>query len=397
MRKPLIALALLLALLPLGLAHGQQSPKAETPKAEAPKRNPEAKLPTRPEKGPGSTEYAHKSVTTHEHGEGAQRYWVYLPAEPAPKDAPVVCFVHGFGAFQPAPYIEWLHHICKRGNIVVYPQYQANVVEPAANFAPNSAESVLAAMAWLKEDAKRVQPREKDFAVVGHSAGGVTTGNIAADWEALKLPRPKAAMPVQPGRAFSYNSAAQKSGLIPLSDYAKIPEDCLLLSVFGDSDHTVGHWCAKKIFVDATKVKSANKNLVKFRTCVYCGTPSVAHHQSPGAPENMHDCMDWYGYWKLFDGLCDAAFHGKNREYALGNTEKQRFMGKCSDGHAHDELEVTLGDAKVDPDAEYTPAFENNGNAFGQGRRPGGRIPPRQPEAPAPEAPKAAPAKEEEF
>src|SRR5690606_937652 len=121
-----------------------------------------------------------------------------------------------------------------------------------ANYAPNSAEAVLAALDWLEEDETRVQPLREKFALAGHSAGGVTAANMAADWEALKLPKPRALMPVQPGRAFSYNSAAQANGLIPLSKYENIPAGCLLLSVFSDSDHTVGHWCAKTIFMRAT-------------------------------------------------------------------------------------------------------------------------------------------------
>ena len=29
--------------------------------------------------------------------------------------------------------------------------------------------------------------------------------------------------------------------------------------------------------------------------------------------------VDYYGFWKLFDALTDAAFKNKNRRYALGN------------------------------------------------------------------------------
>ena len=59
-------------------------------------------------------------------------------------------------------------------------------------------------------------------------------------------------------------------------------------------------------------------------------------------PETMMvNAMDYYGTWKLFDGLCDAAFTGKNREYALGNTPQQRFMGVWSDGVPVKELKVT--------------------------------------------------------
>ena len=53
------------------------------------------------------------------------------------------------------------------------------------------------------------------------------------------------------------------------------------------------------------------------------------------------NALDYYGTWKLFDALTDAAFYGKNREYALGNTPQQRFMGFWSDGKAIKELVVT--------------------------------------------------------
>ena len=59
-------------------------------------------------------------------------------------------------------------------------------------------------------------------------------------------------------------------------------------------------------------------------------------------PETMMiNALDYFGTWKLFDALCDAAFTGKNREYALGNTPQQRFMGLWSDGTPVKELKVT--------------------------------------------------------
>ena len=47
------------------------------------------------------------------------------------------------------------------------------------------------------------------------------------------------------------------------------------------------------------------------------------------------------GAWARSGNLSDAAFYGKNREYALGNTARQRFMGTWSDGVAVKELTVT--------------------------------------------------------
>jgi hypothetical protein len=53
------------------------------------------------------------------------------------------------------------------------------------------------------------------------------------------------------------------------------------------------------------------------------------------------DALDYYGLWKLFDGLTDAAYYNRNRDYALGNTPQQRYMGKWSDGMPVKEMIVT--------------------------------------------------------
>lgn len=355
----LILPALLLVYAPI------QAQKAE-PKQDFPARNAKATLPeTQPEDGPGGSKYAHEKVEVYTALEGGEHYWLYMPAEPRPKKAPVVVFVHGYGQLDPEGYDAWINHLCRRGNLVIYPQYQAHGLEPPTNYAPNAATSILDAFKYLEADAERVQPEKDKFAIAGHSAGGVTTANLAADWETLKLPKPKAVMPVQPGRAFNSSSKAQKNGLIPLSDFSGIPEEALLLCVFGDSDHTVGSWCAKEFFVKATKVKPENKNLVEFVSSDYGKDAVVATHRTPAAPSTMADMVDiwdWYGYWKLLDGLTDAAFHGKNREYALGDTPQQKDMGSYSDGRPFEKLKVWKGDAEINPDEEYTPVFDRNGN-----------------------------------
>jgi hypothetical protein len=47
------------------------------------------------------------------------------------------------------------------------------------------------------------------------------------------------------------------------------------------------------------------------------------------------------GHGNFFDGLYNAAFNDRNRDYALGNTSQQRFMGVWSDGTKVKELNVT--------------------------------------------------------
>ncbi|OPZ57207.1 MAG: hypothetical protein BWY87_01673 [Deltaproteobacteria bacterium ADurb.Bin510] len=87
-----------------------------------------------------------------------------------------------------------------------------------------------------------------------------------------------------------------------------------------------------------------------------------ADHAAPEAPENAGiaarrgwrrlgrgaavvnwlDALDYYCFWKLFDALCDAAFYGLSREYALGDTPEQRFMGLWSDGRPVRPLTVEI-------------------------------------------------------
>lgn len=375
--KKLATLLLAALILPALALNTAAQDKTEAKEDKWPDTNAEAILPeAQPEEGPGGSDYAHEEVEVYEALEAGERYWLYTPAKPVPKTAPVVVFVHGYNALKPEGYEAWLQHLAKRGNIVIYPQYQAHGFDPAQNWCPNIATSVLNAFEYLEGDEKRVQPDKENFAIAGHSAGGVTTANLAADYENLKLPKPKVAMPIQPGRAFNYKNKGQKSSmLIPFNDFTKIPEDCLLLSVFSDSDTTVGAWCAKHFFAEATNVKAENKNLVEFVSCDYCGEPAVASHYIPACPADLSaggvDHFDWHGTWKLLDGLTDAAFYGKNRKYALGDTPEQKFMGKCSDGRPHDELKVWTGDEMVDPDAvEYEPVYDRNGKRIAPEEKP---------------------------
>ena len=167
---------------------------------------------------------------------------------------------------------------------------------------------------------------------------------------------------------------------IPLADMKKIPAETLLLAVAGDQDTLVRDTDAKRIYYESTQVPAGNKDFITMVTDTH-GMPSLqASHRAPtamdrdydngegvvgGGPANprrvgnsssrqngasddsrrletmMVNALDYYGTWKLFDALCDAAFYGKNREYALGNTKEQRFMGTWSDGVPVKELKVS--------------------------------------------------------
>lgn len=345
--------------------------------------------PAQPVHGPGGAEYRHGHVAASSHGAGAGQFWLFEPAEPRPKAAPVVVFSHGWGAVEPAPYRAWIDHIVRRGNIVVYPRYQADNRTPLREVTSNALAAIRAAHELLRRDTTRVRPDFGRFALVGHSIGGALSANLAALAERAGLPPARAVMAVEPGKTWGL----ARRFAFPLEDLSAVPSAALLLAVAGDRDRIARDVDAKRIYYETTQVPPQNKNLVLMASDAYGSPPLEAHHFAPlarsgavapqqsegrrpgalrerlaerraahGEPEavtvrvgdgdddedrlpdagaaaaTVPDALDFYGFWKLFDALTDAAFFGRNREYALGNTPQQRYMGVWSDGRPVREL-----------------------------------------------------------
>ena len=323
--------------------------------------------PTQPETGPGGKQSPHASVTKNRYGKGGQEYWIFEPASPKPRSAPVIVFLHGWGGMNPLYYGAWLDHLVKRGNIVIYPRYQQNLLTAISDFTPNTLYAVKDAIDRLQTEPGHVTADLSRFATVGHSLGGVLAANVAALARESGLPRVSAVMSVEPG-------ITEAPINVPLADLKKLPPETLLLAIAGDQDTLVRDYDAKRIYYESTRVSAGNKDFITVVSDAH-GRPALqASHRAPTAIDKAYDngegvgggsaetakvgdgrqssrrsrldtmmvnALDFYGTWKLFDGLCDAAFYNKNREYALGNTAQQRFMGVWSDGVPVRELKVT--------------------------------------------------------
>jgi pimeloyl-ACP methyl ester carboxylesterase len=301
--------------------------------------------PGQPATGPGGSNYTHQEVKTSVYGEGATQYWIFEPASPKPASAPVLVFNHGWLATSPTFYQAWINHLVKQGYIVIYPRYQEDFTTPSDKFTPNAFNSTLEALKVLETD-EHVRPLPDQWAVVGHSVGGLISVNMASSYKEYGLAPPLAVFAVEPGR--SRSSEDQVGPLI--GNLSNIPPETLLLTLAGDQDTWVGNYDAIRIINQTPQIPIQNKDYILMVSDTH-GTPELmADHFAPLAAsfringwdfDFLVNAQDYYGTWKLMDGLLDASFQGTNQEYALGNTTPQRFMGFWSDGQAVKELVVT--------------------------------------------------------
>jgi hypothetical protein len=288
--------------------------------------------PDQPISGPGGSDYSHAGVKKSSYKFGAEQYWIFEPTDPTPETAPLIVFNHGWSAMYPFFYRVWIEHIVKQGNIVVYPRYQRGLYFGFRQFSSNAITAVKNAIKELQQG-NHVRPDLDKFAIVGHSLGGGITAIMAALAQSEGLPIPKAIMPVQP-YYWSTNT-----------NLSMIPNTTLMVVVVGANDTAVGSDSGKSIFYKADKISFDNKDFVIQVTDRYGSPDLVADHIAPicmpGFFSYSVDAMDYYSTWKLFDALTDYAFYGINKEYCLGNTTEQRFMGLWSDGTPVKELIVT--------------------------------------------------------
>ncbi len=306
--------------------------------------------PEQPLWGPGGAEYSHQSVVFKDFAAEPDGYWLFEPDEPKPDSARVVVFVHGYGGYNPMIYGSWIKHLVRKGNIVIYPRYQKDMLSPNPDkFADNVSKAIRDALQELQKEG-HVKPDTSHFSMVGHSYGGVVTADLAINFEEHDIPKPEAIMLCAPG------SGRFKGGR--LSSYEAMPEDVKMLILVSNDDWVVGDEFGLKVFNEAKN--ATQRNLLRQYADPH-GTPQIeAQHNQCYSLDTLFDCgirnytskkalkvstldaVDFYGYWKLFDALLDCTRSGLNCNYAFGGAAEQISLGNWSDGTPVKVLEVTL-------------------------------------------------------
>jgi acetyl esterase/lipase len=212
-------------------------------------------------------------------GRGARAVTI-LRERGAPRERPIVVFLHGWGAVAPAAYGDWLLHLVRRGSTVLFPAYQAAPFVDVRRPLPDLLAGLRTAFARL--------PGHGPVVAAGHSAGGALAVDLAASAAREGLPVPRAVLSVYPGRGLRgiplRLAAADPEGLDPATR---------LLVLASPRDAVVGTGTARNLVARATAIPPARRALRLVRH------PAAADH---GAPQRS-DAAARRAFWAPLDDL----------------------------------------------------------------------------------------------
>ena len=298
--------------------------------------------PQQPLTGPGGREYVCDSVTFYDMKSRRQDgYWLFEPRSPMPDSAHVIVFSHGYGSYNPMIYGQWIRHLVRHGNIVIFPRYQKNLYYPKAkHFAENDAKAIKKALEVLRTQPNHTRPITTQFTLVGHSYGGTVSALLAAEYQRFGIPKPMAVMLVQPG------TSKLKGGR--LADYSNIPTDTKLFIITSQEDWVVGDELGEIVFRTATK--TPQRAWVKLYRDFHGSVDLHALHAEPYSMDyafdsgmrnytakrairrNRLNTIDYYAFWMRLDALLDCTRINQNCNICFGNTPTQSDMSVWSDG-----------------------------------------------------------------
>ena len=299
--------------------------------------------PHQPEIGPGGYDYPHATVRKHgpywakgHFRDNNYKYYIFEPADPAPEEAPVVLFLHGWLAYKPQAYLGWMEHIVKKGHTVLWVQYDA-FLGRFKTFADHAMETWKDALnrvdtQWWKRS--HVRPDKDEMgkmktAIIGHSMGGYLSAILAARAADSRsgVPEPYAIVAVEPGGL----------GWIPYEDLGRVDPDTKMVIVVGDEDSVVCKSTAVPIWENTSQIPDENRDLLLVKSDDWGSSAQIANHYFPNTDGFRDtaavDARDFYVTYKLSVGALNCAFRRMDCKYALGDgSYKQVFMGEWSDG-----------------------------------------------------------------
>ncbi len=299
--------------------------------------------PAQPTSGPGGTGYTNFQVVTNGPYYANNRfydlnyqYYIFEPANPVPASAPVILFLHGYGAFTVAYYQNWITDMVQHGYIVVWPKYQATLTSTFADYPANAQAAWTDALYRLQNFywENHVKPALNTNGVVkniivGHSFGGWISAWLAGAQSTAvpPFPQPEALVMIEPASL----------GLLPTPTFANIPSNLQFTIVSSDQDNVACSANGVQIFESTPQVPAAQKNYLFFHTDNHGVPNQIGNHFYPTtngySDDATVDARDYFVTWKLSEAAAACAFSGTSCSTFLGNgNAAQTTMGNWSDG-----------------------------------------------------------------
>jgi hypothetical protein len=262
----------------------------EPPGIDAPRRRQ-----TPPYPPPDPAMYTHAAVLKSNYGGiGIGSFWIFEPAEPKPKKAPVIAFIPGYSVENPINYGAWFDHLVKQGNVVLFISYMETARTRFTDLTDNAFSSLQKAIEEVKngyaaDGSQHVEPDFDRFSIAGHSTGAIIAANLAARNQMAGLPQPKAIFAADPGRTALIPGQGLNGGLMRIEDLSQLPADTLLLSVYGDKDRYYGMrgQDAVLLLAAASSLPMQNRLLYFLQSVGLKG--ERATHFYPSAPNEDYD------------------------------------------------------------------------------------------------------------
>jgi len=279
----------------------------------------------------------HAAVEVIALGEGMQRVYIFLPAQPSVEPSvqgkvPVVFFAHGWQGMDPKNFGALIDHLAREGQVVVYPVYQQDDTTSPQLVVAAAAEAERTALAELKR--RGVEPDPQRVVDFGYSMGAAISLKLAATAGAERLPQPQSLVLAAPGDAYHVAKGDAAKSIWPTQQemHTAFPKTMSIAIVTGEDDKAIGLPTARKLAAELCGMPQTSVLLV-LPSDEHAGKKVTAGHASPGAPDSRYDFelktpaveipklipgrvgfeesaslnqLDFYGYWRVLDAVIDS-------------------------------------------------------------------------------------------
>lgn len=304
----------------------------------------------------------HQSVSMDAVGEGSHRAYLFMPAQPTPKGAPLVLFHHGWLGMNPLNFGSMIDLLVRRGAVVVYPVYQDGDKTSPQAVTGLAAEADLAALRSLRERHPGLVDERKTV-YVGYSMGAAISVNLALDPRRYQLPAPRALLLIAPGDAHHVVRGAEAKSIY--GPVETLPAELPTVLISGLADASIGVLTARQLAARICHLQ--HHALLMLPSDADGGREIASGHGSPGAPDQRYNLpdpraavadgtpiagradfepsgslnlLDYYGYWRLATRLVDYASGQPLPEDLFGDSDENRYLGAWPGGKPYARAQI---------------------------------------------------------